>query len=283
MFGLSALLSVLTAADGYIVIPEEATGLDAGTEVDVTLYACTARSSETCRRHGPWRPGRRAGTRRAARNGCPPSPCRSLRRPGLVTAAPVWATRSSPPFDAAGMDGIAIRAADTLGASETTPGVPGPGRLRRGRHRRPDARRPGRGRDARARALRHRRPGRAARGCPALPARPLDRRGRQRRRAAAARKATGCVPPTWPRRPRPARRSCRSGRRPLVADPADRRRDRADRNRAGPGRDPGHQLADARRAGARGRVRGEDACRSSRTPRSGSPRPSRRRPPGATC
>jgi putative molybdopterin biosynthesis protein len=40
---------------------------------------------------------------------------------GLVTAAPVWATRSSPPFDAAGMDGIAVRAADTFGASETTP------------------------------------------------------------------------------------------------------------------------------------------------------------------
>jgi putative molybdopterin biosynthesis protein len=40
---------------------------------------------------------------------------------GLVTAAPVWATRSSPPFDAAGMDGIAIQAADTLGASETSP------------------------------------------------------------------------------------------------------------------------------------------------------------------
>ena len=40
---------------------------------------------------------------------------------GLVTAAPVWATRSSPPFDAAGMDGIAVRAAETLGASETTP------------------------------------------------------------------------------------------------------------------------------------------------------------------
>ena len=43
------------------------------------------------------------------------------RRPGLVTAEPVWAIRSSPPFDAAGMDGIAVRAADTLGASETTP------------------------------------------------------------------------------------------------------------------------------------------------------------------
>lgn len=38
VFGLSALLSVLTVADGYIVIPEEATGLDAGTELDVTLY-----------------------------------------------------------------------------------------------------------------------------------------------------------------------------------------------------------------------------------------------------
>jgi len=40
---------------------------------------------------------------------------------GRVTAEPVWATRSSPPFDAAGMDGIAVRAADTLGASETSP------------------------------------------------------------------------------------------------------------------------------------------------------------------
>jgi molybdopterin molybdotransferase len=38
LFGVSALLSVLTAADGYVMIPEEATGLDAGTEVDVTLY-----------------------------------------------------------------------------------------------------------------------------------------------------------------------------------------------------------------------------------------------------
>jgi len=38
VFGLSALLSVITAADGYVIIPEEATGLDAGTEVDVTIY-----------------------------------------------------------------------------------------------------------------------------------------------------------------------------------------------------------------------------------------------------
>jgi putative molybdopterin biosynthesis protein len=40
---------------------------------------------------------------------------------GRVTAEPVWARRSSPPFDAAAMDGIAVRAADTVGAGETTP------------------------------------------------------------------------------------------------------------------------------------------------------------------
>ena len=39
LFGASALLSVLSAADGYIVVPHEATGLPAGTEVDVTLYS----------------------------------------------------------------------------------------------------------------------------------------------------------------------------------------------------------------------------------------------------
>jgi putative molybdopterin biosynthesis protein len=38
-----------------------------------------------------------------------------------VTAEPVWATRSSPPFDAAAMDGIAVRAADTVGASDAAP------------------------------------------------------------------------------------------------------------------------------------------------------------------
>jgi molybdopterin molybdotransferase len=38
VFGPSALLSVLRAADGYLVVPEEATGLDAGATVGVTLY-----------------------------------------------------------------------------------------------------------------------------------------------------------------------------------------------------------------------------------------------------
>ncbi len=40
---------------------------------------------------------------------------------GRVTAEPVWALRSSPAFDAAGMDGVAVLAADTVGASETSP------------------------------------------------------------------------------------------------------------------------------------------------------------------
>ena len=65
-----------------------------------------------------WRSAREAG-------GCParlPAVRVSLEdAAGRVTAEPVWATRSSPPFDAAGMDGIAVRAADTLGAGETTP------------------------------------------------------------------------------------------------------------------------------------------------------------------
>jgi molybdopterin molybdotransferase len=38
VFGVSARLPGLTAADGYVIIPEEATGLGAGAEVDVTLY-----------------------------------------------------------------------------------------------------------------------------------------------------------------------------------------------------------------------------------------------------
>ncbi len=39
VFGPSALLSVLTAADGYLIVPEPATGLAAGEDVDVIPYA----------------------------------------------------------------------------------------------------------------------------------------------------------------------------------------------------------------------------------------------------
>lgn len=38
IFGFSALLSLLTSADGYIVIPEADTGRDAGSTVTVTMY-----------------------------------------------------------------------------------------------------------------------------------------------------------------------------------------------------------------------------------------------------
>lgn len=38
LFGSSSLLSILTGADGYLVVPEAATGLPTGTDVEVTLY-----------------------------------------------------------------------------------------------------------------------------------------------------------------------------------------------------------------------------------------------------
>ena len=38
IFGPSALLSVLTAADGYVIVPEDANGLSAGDGVDVVPY-----------------------------------------------------------------------------------------------------------------------------------------------------------------------------------------------------------------------------------------------------
>ena len=47
--------------------------------------------------------------------------CRSSAALGRVTAAPIWALRSSPAYDASAMDGIAVRSADTLGATETSP------------------------------------------------------------------------------------------------------------------------------------------------------------------
>ena len=38
LFGFSALLSILTDSDGYVVIPEAATGLESGSDVTVTMY-----------------------------------------------------------------------------------------------------------------------------------------------------------------------------------------------------------------------------------------------------
>jgi putative molybdopterin biosynthesis protein len=61
----------------------------------------------------------------SAAAGCPPRvdavvlPVREA--VGRVTAESVWARRSSPAFDSAAMDGIAVRAAETVGATESTP------------------------------------------------------------------------------------------------------------------------------------------------------------------
>jgi len=68
--------------------------------------------------HTAWREARAA-------SGCP-SRVDIVRVPvgeavGRVTAEPVWAQRSSPAFDSSAMDGIAVRAEDTVGAAETTP------------------------------------------------------------------------------------------------------------------------------------------------------------------
>ena len=38
LFGSSSLLSILTAADGYLLVPEAATGLAADSDVEVMLY-----------------------------------------------------------------------------------------------------------------------------------------------------------------------------------------------------------------------------------------------------
>ena len=40
---------------------------------------------------------------------------------GRVTAEPIWAQISSPHYDSAAMDGIAVRSAETVGATETSP------------------------------------------------------------------------------------------------------------------------------------------------------------------
>jgi putative molybdopterin biosynthesis protein len=73
----------------------------------------------------PAEQARRAWREACAAAGCPPR-IDAVLRPvgeavGRVTAESVWARRSSPAFDSAAMDGIAVRAAETVGAAETTP------------------------------------------------------------------------------------------------------------------------------------------------------------------
>ena len=73
----------------------------------------------------PAEQARRAWREACAAAGCPPRVDAVLlpvgEAVGRVTAESVWARRSSPAFDSAAMDGIAVRAAETVGAAETTP------------------------------------------------------------------------------------------------------------------------------------------------------------------
>jgi putative molybdopterin biosynthesis protein len=73
----------------------------------------------------PAEQARRAWRDACAAAGCPPRVDAVVlpvgEAMGRVTAESVWARRSSPAFDSAAMDGIAVRAADTVGAAETTP------------------------------------------------------------------------------------------------------------------------------------------------------------------
>ena len=220
IFGPSALLSVLTAADGYVVVPEDANGLCAGDDRRRDALSLMAHHPVHPRRPG-WPRRSPRGARACAAAGCP-SRLDAVRLElteavGRVTAEPIWATRSSPPFDAAAMDGIAVRAADTR---------------RRERDRRRCCLDPPRSRSStpatrcprastrwscaststtstsRAELRARRR---------ALPARAVDRRGHQRHRAAAARPGTGCARSTSPPRPRRGAhrgpRAPRAGRR----------------------------------------------------------------------
>ena len=59
--------------------------------------------------------------RAGALNPMPGEPVALDQALGRVTAAPVWAKTSSPHYHAAAMDGIAVRARDTLRATETSP------------------------------------------------------------------------------------------------------------------------------------------------------------------
>ena len=236
LFGSSSLLSILTAADGYVVVPESATGLGGGQRgrghaVPVDGSVATPLHPRSSRRRGVRRLG---GGVQAA--GCPER-LEAVRLPldeavGRVTAEPVWATRaSSPPFDAAAMDGIAVHASDTsaparrprsarrrdLEVVDTGDPIPGDfdavvmreevhevdGGVERARRRR------------------------------ALPARPLDRRGRERGGAAAA--AGHRLRPVDVAAAGAAGATDLVRRRPAVTVIPDRRRDPAGGTELGPG------------------------------------------------
>ena len=182
----------------------------------------------------PAEQARRAWRDACAAAGCPPRVDAVLLpvgdAVGRVTAESVWARRSSPASDSAAMDGIAVRAAATVGAAETTPvllddfavvdtGDPLP---------------PGYDAVVMREHVHHTPDGRA--GC-APPRRPTSTSVPSARISAppscSSPRAIGCAPSTWPPAPPPARPSCGAPEAP-GGDHPDRRRDppgRDDRRR----------------------------------------------------
>ena len=268
LFGASALLSILTAADGYLVVARRGDGARR------PAPRSTSRSTPRWpprRSSATSRPPRRSppGARRAPRPAAPPR-VDAVRiglheAVGRVTAEPVWATRSSPSFDASAMDGIAVRAAETVGASESTPvllepdayvvvdtGDPLP-----------------EGFDAvvMREHVHYDDAGRAELRGAVAPYQHVRSIGED---VSAAELLLPDGPPpaarstSPPRRP-PAPSTCSSAARPVVAVLPTGDEIRPVGTDPAPGRDPRHELADARRAGRGGRLRRRGGARSSPT------------------
>ena len=285
LFGPSALLSVLTRADGYVLVPgaghRPGRGhRGRGDPVPMSAESPFISDVPAAAALAAWRDGPRRGRLPGPGRGRPAAGGRGRRpghrrrrsgRPGprrRSTRPPWTASRSAPPTPSAratpARSLLPGGAFDVVDTGDPLPAGYDAVIMREHVHRTPA---PGR---------------RAARGRPAVPARPLDRRGHQRHRAAAA-----GGPPAAPRRRRRgaaagvvelAVRRAAPGRRR-----ADRRRDPPDRRRARARRDRRHELAHARRAGPRGRLRDRGDCRSCRRPGRRSPRRCGRRPRGPTC
>ncbi len=139
VFGLSALLSVLTAADGYVIVPEEATGLDRAPRSTSPCTVDLAQSLTKIMTDSPfirdvpaaraldaWRSAREAA-------GCP------ARLPAVAVSA---GRRSGPGHRRAGMGDPLLAAVRRRGhgryrgprgrhprRQRDHPGLPGPGRL----------------------------------------------------------------------------------------------------------------------------------------------------------
>ena len=125
VFGKSNLIYTLIRADGMLRIPLDIGGLVRGRRRSKSCSSetrcpatCTSKTSRSRTRSSA------SGPRSAARAACTPLPGErvpSTRPCDRVTAEPVFARISVPHYHAAAMDGIAVRADDTIGASETPP------------------------------------------------------------------------------------------------------------------------------------------------------------------